>query len=121
MQGLGIAMKCLTEKMTISDLKQMAEGMFGNLVKAVVDIEKNLLVVDAELHSDQESYLLERGSQQQDLWGINLYPDFSKVDENFIEFDSMINLRPMDKNISRSVENPEIRKRIIDIVNDWIL
>lgn len=114
-------MKCLTEKMTRSDLKEMAQGMFGNLVKAVVDIEKNLLVVDAELHSDQVSYLLERGSQQQDLWGINLYPDFPKEDENFIEFDSMINLKPMDDNISRSVEKPDIRKKIIDIVSGWIL
>ena len=114
-------MKLLTQKTTVNELQQMANHMFGNLVKAVVDIEKNLIVVDAELHSDQESLLLENGSNQQDLWGINLYPEFSKNNETFIEFDSMINLRPSENNKSRFVENPEIRKKIIQVVQDWII
>lgn len=113
-------MKCLSEKISTAELLEMAAGKFGNLVKAVVDIEKSLMVVDAELHSDQESFLLDMGSQQEHLWGINLYPEFAKEDENFIEFDSMINLRPMDNNRSRSVEDPEIRKKVIAIVGDWI-
>jgi hypothetical protein len=99
----------------------MADHMFGNLVKAVVDIDKKIIVLDAELHSDQESFLLENGSEQRNLWGINLYPEFSKDDDNFIEFDSMINLRPSDSNKSRSVENPEIRKLIIEIVRNWVV
>lgn len=113
-------MRLLTEKMALSELEGMAKSMFGNLVKAVVDVEKKLLVVDAELHSDQESLLLEQGSRQEDLWGINLYPEFAKTHEHFVEFDSMINLRPGGNNNSRSVENPEIRGKIIQIVQDWI-
>lgn len=113
-------MKCLTEKITTSELQAMAEATFGYFVKAVVDIERRLLVVDAELHSDQESYLLERGSRQSDLWGINLYPEFPKEGENFIEFDSMINLRPLDGNRSRSVDDPETRGRIAAIVKEWL-
>lgn len=116
----GIDMKCLSEKITPTELQAMAEATFGNLVKAVIDIDKRIMVVDAELHSDQESFLLERGSRQSDLWGINLYPEFPKEDENFIEFDSMINLRPLDGNRSRSVEDPEIRGRIAAIVKEWI-
>ena len=113
-------MKLLEKKITILELQEMANQMFGNIVKAVVDINKKIIVVNAELHSDQESLLIENGSQQQDLWGINLYPEFSKEDENFIEFDSMINLRPSENNKSRFVENSAIRERIIRVVKDWV-
>ncbi|RPI24528.1 MAG: hypothetical protein EHM61_16825 [Acidobacteria bacterium] len=92
----------------------MASAMFGDLVKAVVDLRRELLAVDAELHSDQEAYLLENGSEQRDLWGINLYPELQ--DEGFVEFDSMINLRPSQGNRSRGIEDPGIREKILKIV-----
>lgn len=96
----------------------MSSKMFGNLVKAVVDIELNKVVVDAGLHSDEEHFLLSEGSNQSDLWGINIYPDKSKKDR--IEFDSMINIRPRDKNMSRSVENKEKQKKILEIMDKVI-
>ncbi|MBC8320027.1 MAG: hypothetical protein H8E34_04820 [Bacteroidetes bacterium] len=92
----------------------MSANMFGDLVKAVVDIEREIMVVDAELHSDQEKFLLENDSKQENLWGINLYPD---DDNDFIEFDSMINLRPSWGNRSRGVEDEDIQNEIIKIVN----
>lgn len=98
--------------------KFILKGHFGSLVKAVVDVKKSILVIGAGLHSDEEELLLEQGSQQQDLWGINLYPEMSG--EEFIEFDSMINLRPSQGNDSRSVEDPVIRKRIVEIVTALI-
>jgi hypothetical protein len=94
--------------------------MFGNLVKAVVDIEKGIMAVNAELHSDEEALLLENGSKQENLWGINIYPDFFGQDD-FIEFDSMINLRPSQNNRSRGVDNPDIRKKILEITSKLIL
>jgi hypothetical protein len=112
-------MEIVEQEISISELKEMSSKMFGNLVKAVVDIEKEVLVVDAELHSDQEAYLLEKGSKQENLWGINIYPDLDK--EEKIEFDSMINLRPSQNNYSRGVDNKEIQKKIIDIVNSKIV
>jgi hypothetical protein len=118
--GILIEMKLLTGKITLSQLHEMAQLRFGNLVKAVVDIERSLIVVDAELHSDQESFLLDQGSRQKDLWGINLYPEFPIDDENFVEFDSMINLRPLENNRSRSVEDPVIRDRILRVVREWV-
>ena len=90
-----------------------AEG-FGNFVKAVVDIEKEIIAVDAELHSDLEALLLENGSKQKNLWGINLYPEMTG--EDFVEFDSMINMRPSQGNRSRGVDSPEIRKKILTII-----
>lgn len=111
-------MKIIKDKITINELKQMAEKMFGELVKAVVDIEKETMVVDAELHADEEKLLLEKGSQQKNLWGINLYPEVK--DENWIEFDSMINLRPSQGNRSRGVDDKKIQKEIIEIVNKLV-
>lgn len=106
-------------KISNIDLKIMAETMFGELVKAVVDVEKELLVVDAELHADEEKELLERGSKQENLWGINLYPDDFGGDD-FIEFDSMINLRPSWGNRSRGVDDVETQAKIVLIVNSLV-
>jgi len=104
---------------SIGELKLMSENMFGDLVKAVVDIEKEIIIVDAELHADQERLLLENGSRQENLWGINLYPDDFQ-DEDFIEFDSMINLRPSWGNRSRGVDDENIQKKIIKIVSEIV-
>jgi len=107
-------MRILTEPITRQALKAMAEALFGNLVKAVVDVERKLLAVDAELHSDLEALLLAEGSAQQHVWGINLYPDMP--DDTLIEFDSMINMRPSQNNRSRGVDDPQLRKTITEIV-----
>jgi len=104
----------INNKITIDELKKMADNMFGELVKAVVDIEKEVMIVDAELHSDQEKEFLKNGSNQNNLWGINLYPD--EDSEDFIEFDSMINLRPSWGNRSRGVDNLETQNTIKNIV-----
>lgn len=108
-------MKIVRDQIEISELKLMAEKMYGNLVKAVVDIEKKIMAVDADLHADEEQLLIENGSDQKDLWGINLYPDLTGDD--FVEFDSMINLRPSQNNRTRGVNDPKIRERIKRIVD----
>jgi len=111
-------MKIVTENITIAELEEMSKNMFGNLVKAVVDIEKGIMAVDADLHADEEALLLENGSAQKNLWGINLYPELSG--EDFVEFDSMINLRPGQGNRSRGVDDMEIQKKIVEIVNTLV-
>ncbi|MEI6650053.1 MAG: DUF5674 family protein [Candidatus Moraniibacteriota bacterium] len=114
-------MKLITNDETISrsELKDMAGKMFGGLVKGVVDVSRGIMAVDAELHADEEAFLLKSGSSQDDLWGINLYPD--ETGEDFIEFDSMINVRPRQGNKSRGVENADLRSAIIGIVNDLVV
>lgn len=109
----------VTDKISISELKTMAEKTFGDFVKAVVDVEKRVMVVDAGMHADEERMLLEKGSEQENLWGINLYPELYGSN-NWIEFDSMINVRPGQGNRSRGVEGEAIRKRIIEIVNELV-
>lgn len=42
------------------------------------------------------------------------------TEDNFIEFDSMINLRPAEGNRTRGIDNPEIRKKIIEIIDKLV-
>ena len=107
-------MKIVTETILLNELNDMAVQMFGNLVKAVVDVDKQIIAVDAELHADLEALLLENGSHQNSLWGINFYPEIKGDD--FIEFDSMINMRPSQGNRSRGVDSQEIRLKILAVV-----
>ena len=105
-------MKILSHPIKHSDLNDMLPGYFGDMIKAVVDVKQGLLGLDAELHADIEKELLTKGSTQEDLWGINLYPEMEG--EDFIEFDS----RPYQGN--RSVQDSVVRKQIVDIVNSLI-
>jgi hypothetical protein len=93
----------------------MAKQQFGDMVKAVVDVEQRIMAIGGELHSDEEATLLEQGALQKNLWGINLYPE--RPASEWIEFDSMINVRPSGGNRSRYVERAEIRDVITTIVN----
>lgn len=113
-----ICMKIVEETISMDELKKMAQDTFGDFVKAVVDVEKEIVAVDAELHADLEALLLEKGSKQTDLWGINIYPELSGDD--FVEFDSMINLRPSQGNRSREVEDPKIREKIKTVVSKLV-
>jgi len=110
--------KMVEEAIDIKELGKIGEEGFGDLVKGVVDIEKEIMAIGGELHADEEAILLISGSKQENLWGINLYPQ--KKDEEFIEFDSVINLKPAQGNRSRGIENPQIQKRIKEIVERFI-
>lgn len=111
-------MKILDGKITRDTLKAMAQERFGEMIKAVIDLDKKIIAVDAELHADLEALLLEAGSQQKSLWGVNFYPELQGDD--FIEFDSMINIRPAAGNKSRGVDDPQKRAAIIQVANQWI-
>lgn len=116
--GYNRNMKVLDAKIPKKDLLK-SEAMFdGPMVKAVVDVKKGLLAIDAELHADLEQFLISNGSEQDNLWGINFYPEDDG--EDLIEFDSMINVRPRQNNPSRWVDDPKIRQKIVEIVEKWI-
>lgn len=107
------------KKITSGELKEIATGQFGDFIKAVVDVEQEIMIVGSELHADGEALLLERGSRQEDIWGVNLYPE--KSGEERIAFSSMINIRPSQGNHSRGVEDPARRMRIIAVVRElWV-
>lgn len=111
-------MKLIDKTISKYELKKMSEAFAGGLVKAVVDVQKEIMVVDAPMHADEEKELLDSGSDQDNLWGINLYPDL--VSGDFIEFDSMINVRPRLNNFSRGIDSKELQERIVSIVTKLV-
>ena len=109
-----MSIRIIIQPLSRQELKQLAQERFGNMIKAVVDIEREVMAIGGELHADEETLLLEQGSQQEHLWGINLYPD--TTDDSWLEFDSMINLRPSQGNRSRGVDDEALREKIKKVV-----
>ncbi len=107
--------KIVKDHITAEELKKMASEGFGDLVKAVVDVSQKIMAVGGELHADEEIMLVEKEhSRREHTWGINIYP--ARPEKERLEFDSMINLKPMSGNRSRDVESPDTREKIREIV-----
>jgi hypothetical protein len=98
-----------------ADIATEADAGFGDMVKAVVDVRRGVMAIGGELHADEEAALLDDGSAQSDLWGINLYP--GERGAEWVEFDSMINVRPGQGNRSRGVDDPAVRDAIRRVVS----
>ena len=112
------AMQILQEPVSREELKRIAENTFGDMVKCVADVRLNLLAIDADLHADLETLLLDNGSAQEDLWGFNLWVE--EEGQDFVEFDSLINIRAWQGNPSRDVLNPEVRETIMSVIAKFI-
>jgi hypothetical protein len=110
-----MSIQIVSNKIGLEQLKQAAKESFGDMVKSVVDVTRGILAVGGDLHADAESLLLEDGSKQDDLWGINLYPEKHGTSE-FVEFESLINIRPGQGNRSMRVEDEGIREKIGEII-----
>lgn len=112
--------KIVKKPINLVELKKNAEKYYGDMVKAVVDVEREILAVGGEFHVDMQTILAnEENSSGASTWGINLY--FDKTGDDFIEFDSMVNLKPALGNKTRNVENPEIQEKIRNIVNKLVV
>jgi hypothetical protein len=112
--------KVIKEPIRKSELSEIADEVFGDFVKAVVDIEQEIMAVGAELHADEEVMLTEEeGSKRADTWGVNIYP--GRSEDEWVEFDSMVNLKPAQRNRSRNVEDPDVRERIKEIVSKLVI
>jgi len=108
-------MEIIKESIRKAELVKMAKAGFGDLVKAVVDIQQEIMAIGGEMHADEEVLLSEQaGSKREDVWGINIYPE--RKPPEWIEFDSMINLKPAHGNRSRDVEDKDVREKIVQIV-----
>lgn len=109
-----MTIEILRQAVSRARLSTLARAQFGDMVKAVVDVDRRMMAIGGELHSDEEAALIEDGSAQEHLWGINLYP--AEPGDAWIEFDSMINVRPSQGNRSRNVDDSALRDRIRRIV-----
>lgn len=111
-------LKLVNQKISEEELKKIAQETFGDMVKAAVDVEKGIMALGGELHADGEALLLEQGSQQENLWGINIFPERPK--ENFIEFTSLINIRPSEGQRAMEIQDEGIKEKIKTIVDQLI-
>ncbi len=111
--------RIIEEKIGKEELRKIAEENYGDMTKAVVDIEKEIIAIGGEFHSDASVVLVEKeGSNQEDVWGFNIYPDEPK--ENRLEYDSLVNIKPKQGNRDVIIGSEEIRERIKKIVDNLI-
>ena len=100
--------RIVRDRITRAELEALAVARFGDMVKAVVDVSRGVAAFGGELHSDEEALLLDDGSR------LNLYP--AESGDDWIEFDSMINVRPSQANRSRGVDDEATRAAIRRVV-----
>jgi hypothetical protein len=108
-------MQIIRERITRQDLFDHYATKHFVMTKAVVDVVRGIMAVDAEWHADLETMLLEDGSVREDLWGVNL--NLTKPAGEFIEFDSLINIRPAQRSFTTRIDNEETRARIRLVVD----
>jgi hypothetical protein len=112
--------KIVKDSITRDEISKIAEDGFGDFVKVVVDIKQGIMAVGGELHADAEVALVEQcGSKRENIWGINIYPE--KSGEEYLEFDSMINIKPAYGNRSRSVEDHATQELIRALIKIRII
>ena len=107
-------MKIIETTISLKEIWDTRETTFEEMLKIVVDIDQEIIAVDAEMHADLEHLLLEEGSVQQNLWGANIFPLRQPLER--LEYTSFINIRPTMGNRSMEVLDPLIRTRIESIV-----
>ena len=101
-------------KATAEQVTEMLDAL-GGYIKLAVDIERRMLAGGGALHADCEAVLLENGSSQEWIWGADWVPLTRKV-----YFEALINLRPGKRNMSLTIEDPEIRRRVEQIARDLL-
>ena len=111
-------MKIISIPITRKMVLRKYNHFFRKVIKAVVDIERQIIALDAELHTDLEESLLEKGSKQENLWGVNLYLEEEK--DRRIEYTALTNIRPALGNKGMEVGSPNRRDKIRRVVNRLI-
>jgi len=105
----------IREPATKEQINQMAEVFDGVLIKLAVDVQRKIIAGGGTLHADCEQALLEDGSQQDDIWGADWYPTLKKVG-----FESLINIRPRQKNLSLEIQDLALRAEIETITRSLL-
>ncbi len=105
----------IDKKASDEKIEKISED-FQGYIKIVVDVEKGILAGGGKRHVDGEQKLLSEGSKQENLWGGGIDLDTKEIDYN-----SIINLRPSQKNPSRDILSEDIRKDFDKIVYELLL
>ncbi|MEK7601293.1 MAG: DUF5674 family protein [Patescibacteria group bacterium] len=104
---------------SLNGLRDVAEEFYGDMVKGAVDIGKGIAAFGGEYHIDASNLLVEHGSRQGDIWGFNILLDQSR--ETWIEYTSLINIRPQAGNRGMEVMDAKVRDRMKKILDALIV
>jgi hypothetical protein len=111
--------RLVREPIPLQIIKESAARSFGTMTKAVVDIEQGVMAIGGQLHADEELFLMEQtGAKRENVWGVNIL--IEEEGTFWVQFDSMINIKPHLGNRSRHIESEEIQKQIKDVVHNLI-
>ena len=102
----------------MSEVRALAEEWYGTMIKGTVDIVENKVAIGGDYHMETFELLAKNGSIHANVWGFNI--GFDEDPKNFLEFDSLVNIKPALGNKSRSVEDPEIIEKATKIIHSWI-
>ena len=110
--------KIIRQKITKSELEDLAKEIYVEMVKGVADIERGIIALGGEWHMDADEVLIKDGSAQENLWGFNIY--LNKPKEERLEYNSLINIRPKQSNKSMEIESEELKNKILEIVSNLV-
>lgn len=111
--------KIIKDQISLEDLQILAKEFYGNMIKGVADIERRVVAFGGEYHMEANMMLIEDGSSQANLWGFNVY--FKKPREDWLEYISLINIRPAAGNFDMMIGDEQIRNKVKEIVNSKIV
>ena len=112
--------KIVSDQISTEEIRELAQEFYVNMIKGVVDIEKEVIALGGEYHMDANVFLLEKGSKQENVWGFNIHLHKQKDSEEWIEYTSLINIRPNQGNRSMEIQDEDIRQKIKEILNKLI-
>lgn len=102
----------IRERATDEQMREMRETL-QTYIKLAVDVRRKVVAGGGGMHAECEAALLEDGSQQIDVWGADWLPDTREV-----QFESLINIRPKQKNRTMRIENRNLRENVERIVRE---
>jgi len=102
----------------LADIKRLAEETYGFMIKGAVDIVANRVAIGGDYHIESSEALTRSGSTHADVWGFNIvFTDTGYT----LEYDSLINIKPVLQNRSRLVEDDTVRAAMQDIITGLIV
>ncbi|MBR0173522.1 MAG: hypothetical protein IJQ21_12125 [Lachnospiraceae bacterium] len=109
----------LKDRKSLAYIKSLQPQFFDDMVKIVIDDERQLIAVNMEMHSDLGIELYDDGSKDQDLYGANIY-----YADGTIEWSSTLNIqqnrRIQNGTFGRVITHEATIVRLTGIVDRWI-
>ena len=112
--------RIITNDISIDEVKEIAKEFYKTMIKGVVDVEREIIVLGGEYHMDANVIILENGSKQENVWGFNINLYENNDSDQWIEYISLINIRPLQKNKSMEVQDENIRRKMKHIITKKI-